>query len=120
MWATVFIFANALSIAFNFVPFTTESIMRNAFLSGFTAYFAAFTTAVLNTSVILVFTVESWSITAWLIFWPAFSMAVNFMWATTENIGLWLTVMFEVRAAHIVFILAAASCFIVISLEDFI
>lgn len=121
VWATMFVFSNAFSVAFNFVPFTTERILRNTFLSGFTTYFAVFAAAVLNTSVVLVFTVEGWSITAWLISGPAFSMAVNFMWATTENVSLWLTVVVEVWAADFIFTIAAASSIIIfISLEDFI
>lgn len=121
VWATVFVFANALSVALNFVPFTTESTFRNAFLSGFTTNFAVVAAAVLNTSVILVLTVESWGITAWLFSWPAFTMAVNFMWTTTENISAWLAVLGEVRAAHIRFVLTAASFIsIVVSLEHFI
>ena len=65
------------------------------------------TAAVFNAGIILVFTVESWGVTAWLVFGPAFSVAVYVSIFTTEVVGSWLTVVVEIWATHIIFIFTA-------------
>ena len=108
MWATVFIFMNTFAIAIIFVPITAESSMWETFLSLFTAFFIVTAAAVFNTFIILRGAIESWSIATWLVFWEAFSVAIDISWFATQIVGGWLTVLGQVWAANGVFIFTTA------------
>jgi len=89
-----------LSIAFFFIFFTAERVIRNTRLCLFAANFRAFTAAVFYASIILMRAVKCREITAWFFFWPAFSVAFDFIVVTAKMIVFWLARVVKVWAAY--------------------
>ena len=81
--------------------FTTKSTFRKTFFPLFTAFVITITAAVCYAGIILVFTVEGWWVTTWLILRETFSMTFNFIMIAAKVITRWLAGISQVRTAYI-------------------